>query len=154
MLLNNDLTQQCYRQQMINLNHALIEKDRNGPRDVAKWFFLHDNALSHTSKLAKDTMKSPLPKCLAQKKNSFSGKVFITYPKYGQSVYKQMANILNKRKMKFPWKLFVFFFFYHKNRHLVFHVRYFSSLLIVSVMLLLIELLIREGQRYICIKWK
>ena len=38
-----------YRQQMINFNHTLIEKQ---PRVIS----LHDNAPSHTAKLAKETL--------------------------------------------------------------------------------------------------
>ena len=47
-----------YRQQMINLNQALIEKRPEWAKRHGKVILLHDNAPSHTSKLAKDTLKS------------------------------------------------------------------------------------------------
>lgn len=45
-----------YRQQMINLNHALIEKRPEWARRHRKVILLHDNAPSHTAKLVKDTL--------------------------------------------------------------------------------------------------
>ena len=36
VLVDNDPTQTTLSSTMINLNHTLIEKDRNGPRDMAK----------------------------------------------------------------------------------------------------------------------
>jgi Transposase. len=49
---------QCYHQEMINLNHALFEKRPEWAKRHGKVILLHDNALSHTSKLSKDTLKS------------------------------------------------------------------------------------------------
>ena len=48
----------CYRQQMINLNHALIEKRPEWARRHGKVILLHDNAPSHTAKPVQDTLKS------------------------------------------------------------------------------------------------
>ena len=48
---------QRYRQQMIHLNHALIEKRPEWAKRHGKVILLHDNGLSHPSKLAKDTLK-------------------------------------------------------------------------------------------------
>jgi [histone H3]-lysine36 N-dimethyltransferase SETMAR len=45
-----------YRQQMINLNHALIEKRPEWARRHGKAILLHDNAPSHTAKPVKDTL--------------------------------------------------------------------------------------------------
>ena len=42
---------------MINLNDALIEKRLEWAKRHGKVILLHDNALSHTPKLAKDTLK-------------------------------------------------------------------------------------------------
>ena len=47
--------------------------------------------------------------CCCKTKTFFSGEAFITYLKDGESVKKQMGNLLNQRKMKFPWKLLVSF---------------------------------------------
>lgn len=47
-----------YRQQMINLNHALIEKRPEWARRHGKVILQHDNAPSHTAKLVKDTLKT------------------------------------------------------------------------------------------------
>jgi histone-lysine N-methyltransferase SETMAR len=47
-----------YRQQMINLNHALIEKRPEWARRHGKVILLHDNAPSHKAKLIQDTLKS------------------------------------------------------------------------------------------------
>jgi Transposase. len=47
-----------YHQQMINLNHALIEKRPEWAKRHGKVILLHDIAPSHTSKLANDTLKS------------------------------------------------------------------------------------------------
>ena len=45
---------QCYHQEMINLNHELIEKRPEWAKRNGKVILLHDNALSHThQKLAK-----------------------------------------------------------------------------------------------------
>ena len=49
---------QRYRQQMINLNLALIERRLEWAKRQGKVILLHDNAPSHTSKLVKDTLKS------------------------------------------------------------------------------------------------
>ena len=49
---------QRYLQQMIHLNHALIEKRPEWAERHGKVILLHDNAPSYTSKLAKDTFKS------------------------------------------------------------------------------------------------
>lgn len=45
-----------YRQQLINLNHALIEKRPEWARRHGKVILLHDNAPSHTAKPVKDTL--------------------------------------------------------------------------------------------------
>ena len=42
---------------MINLNHALIKKQPELAKRHDKVILLQDNAQSHTSKLAKDTLK-------------------------------------------------------------------------------------------------
>lgn len=47
-----------YRQQMINLNHALIEKRPEWARRHGRVILLHDNASSHTAKSTKDTIKA------------------------------------------------------------------------------------------------
>nr|KAF6360048.1 hypothetical protein mMyoMyo1_011006 [Myotis myotis] len=47
-----------YRQQIINLNHALIIKQPEWARRHGKVILLHDNAPSHTSKPVKDTLKN------------------------------------------------------------------------------------------------
>jgi len=49
---------QRYRQQMINLNHALIERRPEWARRHGKVILLHDNAPSRTAKPVKDTLKS------------------------------------------------------------------------------------------------
>ncbi|GFW75248.1 mariner Mos1 transposase [Trichonephila clavipes] len=49
---------QRYGQQMINLNHALIEKRPKWDRSNGQGILLHDNAPSHTAKPVKDTLKS------------------------------------------------------------------------------------------------
>ena len=49
---------QRYHQEMINLNHALIEKRPEWAKRHAKVILLHDIAPYHTSKLVKDTLKS------------------------------------------------------------------------------------------------
>nr|KAF6387589.1 hypothetical protein mMyoMyo1_008067 [Myotis myotis] len=46
-----------YRQQIINLNHALIIKQSECARRHSKVILLHDNTPSHTSKPVKDTLK-------------------------------------------------------------------------------------------------
>jgi Transposase. len=51
---------QRYPQEMINLNHALNEKRPEWAKRHGKVILLHDNAPSHTSKLAKDTLSPPL----------------------------------------------------------------------------------------------
>jgi hypothetical protein len=43
---------------MINLSHALIEKQPESAKRHGKVILLYDNAPSHTSKLAKDTLRS------------------------------------------------------------------------------------------------
>ena len=43
---------------MINLNHAFIERQPEWAKRHDKVILLHDNAPSHTSKLAKGTLKS------------------------------------------------------------------------------------------------
>ena len=45
-----------YRQQMINLNHALIEKRPEWARRHGRVILIHDNASSHTAKSMKDTI--------------------------------------------------------------------------------------------------
>ena len=47
-----------YRQQMINLNHALIEKRPEWARRHGKVILLHDNAPPHKAKLVQDTIKA------------------------------------------------------------------------------------------------
>lgn len=47
-----------YRQQMINLNHALIEKRPEWARRHGKVILQHDNAPSHTAKQVKDTISA------------------------------------------------------------------------------------------------
>jgi len=49
---------QRYRQQMINLNHALIEIRPEWARRHGKVIVLHDNASCHTAKPVKETLKS------------------------------------------------------------------------------------------------
>lgn len=49
-----------YRQQIINLNHALIEKRPEWARRHGKVILLHDNAPAHTSNETKATLKSLL----------------------------------------------------------------------------------------------
>jgi hypothetical protein len=49
---------------LINLNHALIEKQPEWPKRHGKVILLQDNDPSHTSKLAKDTLKDTFhPRC-------------------------------------------------------------------------------------------
>ena len=47
-----------YRQQMINLNHALIEKRPEVARRHGKVILLHDNAPAHKAKPVQDTIKT------------------------------------------------------------------------------------------------
>lgn len=47
-----------YRQQMINLNHALIEKRPEWARRHGKVILLHDNAPAHKAKPVQDTIKT------------------------------------------------------------------------------------------------
>ena len=47
-----------YRQQIINLNHALIEKRLEWARKHGKVIQQHDNAPSHTAKVVKNTLKA------------------------------------------------------------------------------------------------
>ena len=47
-----------YRQQMINLNHALIEKRSEVARRHGKVILLHDNAPAHKAKPVQDTIKT------------------------------------------------------------------------------------------------
>lgn len=47
-----------YRQQMINLNHALIEKRPEWATRRGKVILQHDNAPSHTAKAVKDTIST------------------------------------------------------------------------------------------------
>ena len=49
---------QRYHQQMINLNHALIEKQPEWAKRQEKVILLQDNAPFHTSKLVRHTVKS------------------------------------------------------------------------------------------------
>lgn len=49
---------QRYRQQMINLNHALIEKRPEWATRHGKVILLHDNAPSHTTNLVKETINA------------------------------------------------------------------------------------------------
>jgi Transposase. len=49
---------QRYHQEMIYLNHALIEKRTEWAKRYGKVILLYDNAPSHTPELAKDTLKS------------------------------------------------------------------------------------------------
>jgi len=49
---------ECYRQQMINLNQALCEKRSEYQKRQHKVILLHDNALSHTAKLVKETIEA------------------------------------------------------------------------------------------------
>ena len=46
-----------YRKQMINFNHALIEKRPEWARRHGKVILLHDNAPAHKAKSVQDTMK-------------------------------------------------------------------------------------------------
>uniref|UniRef100_G1QFL4 Mariner Mos1 transposase n=1 Tax=Myotis lucifugus TaxID=59463 RepID=G1QFL4_MYOLU len=48
---------ECYRQQIINLNHALIVKQPECPRRHGKVILLHDDEPLHTSKPVKDMLK-------------------------------------------------------------------------------------------------
>ena len=57
-LLDDNPTQTTLSSTMINLNHALIEKRSEWAKGHGKVVLLHDNAPSHISKLAKDTLKS------------------------------------------------------------------------------------------------
>lgn len=47
-----------YRQQLINLNHALIEKRPQWARRHGRVILLHDNASSNTAKSTKETIKA------------------------------------------------------------------------------------------------
>lgn len=47
-----------YRQQIINLNHALIQKRPEWARRHGKVILQHDNAPSHTARSVKDTLKT------------------------------------------------------------------------------------------------
>ena len=47
-----------YRQQIINLNHALIEKRPEYARKHGKVILQHDNAPSHTAKVVKNILKA------------------------------------------------------------------------------------------------
>ena len=47
-----------YRQQIINLNHALIEKRPEWARRHGKVILQHDNTPSHTAKVVKNTLKA------------------------------------------------------------------------------------------------
>ena len=47
-----------YRQQIINLNHALIEKRPEWAWKHGKVILQHDNASSHTAKVVKNTLKA------------------------------------------------------------------------------------------------
>jgi len=47
-----------YRQQMINLNQTLSEKRPEYQKRQHKVILLHDNALSHTAKLVKETIEA------------------------------------------------------------------------------------------------
>ena len=47
-----------YRQQIINLNHVLIEKRPEWARRHGKVILQHDNAPSHTAKVVKNTLKA------------------------------------------------------------------------------------------------
>jgi hypothetical protein len=57
-LPDDDPTQTTLKSTMINLNNALIEKRPEWAKRHGKVILLHDNAPSHTSKLAKNTLKS------------------------------------------------------------------------------------------------
>ena len=47
-----------YRQQIINLNHALIEKWPESARRHGKVILQHDNAPSHTAEVVKNPLKA------------------------------------------------------------------------------------------------
>ena len=47
-----------YRKQIIDLNHALIEKPPEWARRHGKVILQHDNAPSHTAKVVKNTLKA------------------------------------------------------------------------------------------------
>ena len=47
-----------YRQQIINLNHALIEKRAEWARRHGKVILQHDNAPSHIDEVVKNTLKA------------------------------------------------------------------------------------------------
>jgi hypothetical protein len=141
---------QHYRQQWLIWITHWLKNDRNGPRDIEKWFsymimplLTHQNwrktpwncldgtsfcprcnplswqHLTIASSYQWDTRlqsstSAILKNCengstnvLPQNKNSFSGKVFITYLKDGQSVLKQKANFFNK-KNEIPLKIICF----------------------------------------------
>ena len=57
-LLDNDPNQTTQSSTMINLNNSLIEKRPEWAKRHGEVILLHDNAPSHTSKLAKVTLKS------------------------------------------------------------------------------------------------
>ena len=64
-----------YRQQLINLNHALIEKLTEWARRHGRVILLHDNASSHTAKSTKETIKAlewggPTPPALLSRPRS------------------------------------------------------------------------------------
>ena len=48
----------CYRQQIINLNHALIEKRPEWARRHGKVILQHDNTPSHTTKVVNNTLET------------------------------------------------------------------------------------------------
>ena len=77
-----------YRQQIINLNHALIEKRPEWARRHGKVILQNDNAPSHTAKVVKNTLKALNWEILSRPpyKKSFFGMVSMICLKDGQNV--------------------------------------------------------------------
>ena len=133
---------QRYRQQCLIWITHWSKSNRNEPRDMEKWYcyttmprliWRHltitsshqwDTRLQSSTLAISKNCKNGSTNVLAQNKNSFSGEVFIRWSKYveadGQS--------FNKRKMKFPWKLFVFFFYHKTLKYLWVHLLMFVIL--------------------------
>ena len=141
-----------YWQQIINLNHALIEKRLEWAQRHGKVIQQHDNASSDTAKVVKNTLKalnwevlshSPYSRDLAPfdyhlfgsmghslaeqrfanfegvekwlvnglpwTRKSFFGMVSMIWLKDGTNVYNPMVNTLNKKILRSPWEISVFF---------------------------------------------
>ena len=98
-----------YRQQIINLNHALIEKQPEWGRRPGKVILQHDNAPSHNAKMVKNTLKANfeevekwLVEWFALKEKKLFGMVSMICLKDGQNVQNPMVNTLNKIFLRFP----------------------------------------------------